>query len=178
MKRLLQLTLLALSGLLLASCGDPDLLQPSQKIGPMWVNRYGHSNAQSIWEYCDDSLSAAPGVQVTDCAVPWVDELFIGYGVRGQDAAQRDALWEARTWELSIDGHAVDLPSFNIADFDQELDGVPYAWRVWRIRLRKIPAGLHTLRYVMQVGQPVEGDPDAKSPGLYELIVNFTFEEK
>lgn len=178
MKTLTQISVLIVSMILLVSCGNPDLLRPSQKIGPMWVNRYGHSNAQSIWEYCDDSMTEAPGVQVTECIVPWVDELFISYGVRGLDKAQRDALWEARAWELSVDGYAIDLPAFNVADFSMEQEGEIYEYRVWRIRLRNIPTGLHTLHYVMRVNQQVEGDPVSQVPGIYELIVNFTFEEK
>ncbi len=91
------------------------------------------------------------------------------------DAAQREALWNATTWELFIDGHAVDLPAFNIADFEATQDGVTYQYRVWRIRLREIPEGLHTLSYVMHVNQEVDGVFDAQSIGAYELVVNFTF---
>ncbi len=123
-------------------------------------------------------MTEFPGIQTVDCTVPWVDELFIGLGVHAEDVAQRDALWDARTWELHIDGQTVDLPAFNIADFDSELDGANYEYRVWRIRLRKIPPGEHTLRYVMHVNQEIENDPEAQPVGTYELIVNFTFEEK
>jgi hypothetical protein len=144
----------------------------------MWVNRYGHTNAELIWEHCAASLPATPGVQTVECSVLWVDELWIGYGIRGVDETQRDALWAARSWELYIDGHAVDLPSFNIADFDVEIDGKTYSYRSWRIRLRKIPAGLHTLHYVMHVNEEIDGDPEAHSVGTYELIVKFTFPEK
>jgi len=178
MKRLAQSTLILMSVVLLASCGNPAMIRPSQKIGPMWVNRYGHTNSQSIWEFCDDTITETPGIQTTDCTVPWEDELFIGYGVRGMDKSQRDALWETKTWELTIDGHAVDLPAFNIADFDAEEDGTTYEYRIWRIRLREIPEGLHTLHYVMHVNREIENDPDAKVPGIYELVVNFTFEKK
>jgi predicted small lipoprotein YifL len=182
MKSLLRWMVLVFTAIAVASCGPADKLWPSDKIGPMWVNRYGHSNSQSIWEFCSDRMTITPGAQTTDCTVPWVDELFIGYGVRGLDAAQRDTLWAARTWELYIDGHEVDLPAFNVADFnmesDSELGGVIYAYRLWRIRLRKIPEGVHTLRYVMHVNQEVENDPQAQSPGTYELVVNFTFEGK
>jgi hypothetical protein len=178
MKHLTRMILPLIALILLSSCGPSDKLWPSDKIGPMWVNRYGHSNSQPIWEYCDDSMTGAPGVRTTECIVPWVDELFIGYGIRAQDAAMRDALWAARTWELHIDGHEVDLPAFNIADFDSDMEGVHSEYRLWRIRLRKIPAGLHSLRYVMHVNQEVAGDPLQQPVGIYELVVNFTFEEK
>ena len=178
MKNPSRLTFLLLTAIMLASCGPSDMIWPGDKIGSMWVNRYGHSNSTPIWEYCDDSLTNLPGVQTTDCTVPWVDELFIGYGIRGADKTQRDALWDARTWELYIDGHAVDLSAFNIADFSAEESGVKYEHRLWRIRLRKIPPGEHTLRYVMYVDQEIENDPEAQSPGTYELVVNFKFEEK
>jgi hypothetical protein len=177
MKSHFRLTFLILAVILLASCGPSDKIWPSDRIGPMWVNRYGHSNSQLIWEYCSDRLTAAPGIQTTDCSVPWVDELFIGYGIRGEDTVQRDALWAARSWELYIDGHEVDLPAFNVADFNAEQDGINYEYRLWRIRLRKIPEGMHTLRYVMHVNQGVENDPESQSPGTYELLVNFTFEK-
>ena len=162
----------------LVSCGPSDKIRPSQKIGPMWVNRYGHTNAEFIWDYCDDSMTESPGIRTTECKVPQVDELWIGHGIRAMDKSQRNALWEARTWELYIDGQAVDLPAFNIADFDAEEDGITFQYRLWRIRLREIPGGEHTLRYVMQVNQEVEGDPASQSTGTYELIVNFTVEEQ
>ena len=164
--------------ILLTACRPDDMIWPSNKIGPMWVNRYGHSNAQMIWKYCNEGMTETPGVQTTDCTVPWVDELFIGYGIHAVDETQRDALWEARTWELYIDGYTVDLPAFNIVDFDSELDGTTQEYRLWRIRLRNIPAGQHTLHYVMHVNREIQDDPGAQSPGTYELIVNFMFEEK
>lgn len=178
MKHITRLIVPVIIFLLLTACGPSDKLWPSDKIGPMWVNRYGHSNSPLIWEYCDDSMTETPGIQTTECTVPWVDELFIGYGVRATDTAQRDALWGARTWELFIDGHEVDLPAFNIADFGSDFEEIHSEYRFWRIRLRKIPAGLHTLHYVMHVNQEVEGDPLSQPVGTYELIVNFTFEEK
>ena len=171
-------TCILLSAIVLISCSPSDMIRPSQKIGPMWVNRYGHTNSEFIWNHCDDRLTETPGIQTTECTVPWVDELFIGYGIRGVDTSQRDALWETRTWELSIDGHPVDLPAFNIADFDSEQDGKTYQYRLGRIRLRKIPEGEHTLHYVMHVNQEVEGDPASQPVGTYELVVNFTFEKK
>jgi hypothetical protein len=123
-------------------------------------------------------MPATPGIETTQCTVPWVDELFIGYGVRGRDASQRDALWAARTWELSIDDRAVDLPAFNVADFEAPREGTTYQARFWRIRLRAIPPGEHTLHYVMHVNQEVEGDPEAQPVGDYELVVKFTFPDK
>jgi len=180
MKRKLRLLFGILCVALLAACGPDDMLWPSDKIGRMWVNRYGHSNSVSIWEVCPDAIMpGAPGTKISECTVPWMDELFIGYGVGAVDKETRDALWEARTWELYIDGYAVDLPAFNIADFDADLEnGLKYEYRVWRIRLRNIPAGEHSLRYVMQVNQQIANDPEGQSPGTYELIVNFIFEEK
>ena len=179
MKRtIFRVTYILASVILLISCGPSDVIKPGQKIGPMWVNRYGHTNAEFIWNHCDDTMTETPGIQTTECIVPWVDELFVGYGIRAVDKTQRDALWEARTWELYIDGYPVDLPAFNIADFDVEQDEGTYQFRLWRIRLRKIPEGNHTLRYVMRVNEEIEGDPSSQSVGAYELILKFTFEAK
>lgn len=178
LKKYFRLYFILLLAILLTSCAPDDMLWPSNKIGSMWVNRYGHSNSQPIWEFCPSTLTETPGVQTVTCTVPWVDELFIGYGVSTENTELRDALWNARDWELYIDGYAVDLPAFNIADFYEEENGEKIYYRVWRIRLRNIPAGEHTLRYVIHVNEKIENDPMSQSTGTYELIVNFTFEEK
>ena len=67
----------------------------------MWAQRYGHTNAQPIWGFCDESMTAEPGVQTVVCSVPWVDDLWIGTGVRAENEALCDALWEActATWK-------------------------------------------------------------------------------
>lgn len=143
----------------------------------MRVNRYGHSNAVAIWTYCSNAMPDEPGIQTVECKVPMVSELFIGLGVEGADKIQRDALWESRTWELAIDGYPVDLEAFNIADFDRNRDGRQYKHRVWRIRLRNIAEGKHSLHYVMQVNREVEGDPSSRISGTYELEVNFSVEK-
>jgi hypothetical protein len=85
------------------------------------------------------AMTETLGVQTIECTIPLVDELFIRYGIRAVDKSQRDALWKARTWELYIDGHAVDLPAFHVADFETEQEGKTYQFRLWRVRLRKIP---------------------------------------
>ena len=76
---------------------------------------------------------------------------------------------------LDVHWYQYHWPAFNIADFDADVEGEVYQYRLWRIRLRSIPEGEHTLRYVMHVNQEVEGDPDAKPVGTYELAVNFTY---
>lgn len=173
-----QVALLVLLGSILSSCARPEgMIWPSERAGKMRVNRYGHGNAPVIWDYCSNAMTAEPGIQTTECKVPLVSELFIGLGVAGADKLQRDALWAARTWELTIDGYAVDLNAFNIADFDSGQGGKPTKNRVWRIRLRDLTEGKHTLHYVMHVNQPVENDPTSATPGTYELVVNFTVEK-
>jgi hypothetical protein len=139
----------------------------------MWVNRYGHTNADWIGNYCDMSITDTPGVQTVECTVPKVDELWIGPGICGVDEDQREAIWQARTWGMYIDGYEVDLPAFNIADGTSD----DLYCRSWRIRLREIPPGEHTIRYVMNVNEEVEGEPDPDPLGTYELIINFTQEE-
>ena len=177
-RRVTQIFLLVFYASIVASCaGNSGMIRPSDKIGKMRVNRYGHSNSAVIWDYCSNAMTSEPAVQTTECKVPLVSELFIGLGVYGMDEPQRDALWEARTWELEIDGYPVDLPAFNIADFDSGRKGTMYEARVWRIRLRNLAEGEHTLHYVMHVNRELEGDPVSQSPGIYELVVNFTVEK-
>ena len=172
-----QIGLLVLFASLLTSCAHTsEMIRPSDKIGKMRVNRYGHSNAQSIWEFCSDAMTDEPGIQTTECKVPMVSELFLGLGCVGKDKLQRDSCWAARTWELTIDGYPIDLNAFNIADFDEEREGTQYHHRVWRIRLRDLTEGNHSLHYVIQVNQQVD-DGTPLQPGTYELLVNFTVEK-
>ena len=166
---------------LLVSCSPSSssdrMIKPSDKIGKMRVNRYGHSNAAVIWDYCPVPTFDEPGTQTIECTVPMVNELFLGLGITAEDKPQREALWDARTWELTIDGYPIDLKSFNIADFREEAEGITTQHRVWRIRLRNLTVGEHSLHYVMHVNQAVPGDPTSQIPGTYELVVNFTVEE-
>jgi len=141
--------------LVMVASTHSDLIRPNHKIGPMWVNRYGHTNADWIGNYWDMSITETPGVQTVECTIPKEDELSIGVGICGVDKNQREALWQARTWEMYIDGHGVDLPTFNIADSTSE----DLYCRARRIRLREIPEGEHIIRYVMHVIEEVEGDP-------------------
>jgi hypothetical protein len=177
-KNSLRFSWIVISALILMSCGSSDMIRPSQKIGQMWVNRYGHTNSEFIWDHCEDAMPDEPGSAAVECDIPWVDELFIGYGIRGLNTGQRDAIWDATTWELYIDDHPVDLPAFNIADFDGQDAGITYYYRLWRIRLRRIPEGVHTLRYIMHVDQELENVPDPRPVGTYELVVNFNFPKK
>ena len=174
-------SLILLIVFILAACSPSgasvDLIKPSDKIGKMRVNRYGHTDATLIWDYCPVHEFSEPGIQTVDCTVPMVSELFIGLGISATDKDQREALWEARTWELSIDDYPVDLPSFNIADFERDQGEKTTAHRIWRIRLRNLTPGEHSLHYVMHVNQAVPGDPAGQIPGTYELVVKFTVQE-
>lgn len=177
MKHLTWIPFVMLVAGILVSCTSSSsgthMIRPTGKIGPMRINRYGHPAAPAIWQFCNDAMPAEPGIQTTECTVPEVSELFLGLGCIGKDKAQRDACWDARTWEMYFDGYPIDLPAFNIADFDGERGGGIYKFRVWRIRVRNLTEGEHTLHYVMHVNQKVD-DETSLQLGTYELVVNFT----
>lgn len=80
-----------------ASCTPSDLIRPSDKIGSMWVQRYGYTNATPIWDFCDLPDMQTPGVYTTECMIPKIDELFIGVGICTADEDLREAIWQART---------------------------------------------------------------------------------
>jgi len=44
--------------------------------------------------------------------------------------------------------------------------------------MKQISAGEHTLHHVMHVNPEIKNYSNEQFPGAYELIVNFTFEEK
>jgi hypothetical protein len=178
--------------LALAGCAAPTptalpMLKPGDSVGGMIVQK-GASESQSppIWAFCSPSTGEKPGVTTEDCTVPALPELSIGHGWFTFDEATRDSEWKVITWELYLDGQAIDLNAFGTFDADLPQTGMPghdpneeviTKLRSWDVLLTNLKPGTHVLRSVTHQSEALDDGLGFSSPaGTYELIVNFTIE--
>jgi hypothetical protein len=147
--------------------------------------RSGGSEDPPIWAFCSPAFPN-PGVTTEGCTVPALPELAIGHGSFGIDEAHRDAVWNAQTWELYLDGQQVDLEAFGTEEGDLPLaPGQPgydpnkeviAKLRSWDVVLVNPTAGAHTLRSVMTLSQDADNGFHTMAGGTYELVINFAVE--
>ncbi len=148
---------------------DP-LLEPGEKIDDMVITT-GIENAFPLWRLCspkkvnDHSISADCG-EVSVCT-----NLAIGHTLGVMDLADSSIGWDDLNWELSLDGHPIDLEAFGVYDFvhpdfpSKPLGEVFRVLRVWDVVLVNPALGMHQLQGQAQ-------SPDGAEP--YTWIVNFT----
>ncbi len=126
------------------------LINPGDKVGSMTVTT-GQGNAD-IFSFCDPMPGA--DVKVSECAVPPVPNLGIGWGNLADSADQQESEWQAQTWELILDGYSVNLPAFGTVD-----SNIPQGHlRLWNIMIEGLTSGEHTLQYIIHEKQPGNED--------------------
>lgn len=135
----------------LAACGAPatptiDSLQPGESVSGMLARTMVDTNeADSMFNFCDPFFGINPPVEFfTDCNLPQMKNLFVGYGDFGTSQEDLERRWNEQTWELYINGRPVDLEAFGT--FDLNVAGNPA--RVWNIMLEDVSPGFHQVRYV------------------------------
>lgn len=181
------LTVLALAGCAAPTPAAVSMLKPGDSVGGMIMQKgAGESQSPPIWAFCSATGGDKPGVITEDCTVPALPELAIGHGWITFDEATRDSEWKAFTWELYLDGQAIDLNAFGTFDADFPMTGLPghdpneeviTKLRSWDVLLTNLKPGAHTLRSVIHQSEAVDdGLGGTYPPGTYELIVNFTIE--
>jgi len=122
-------------------------------IGDMVLATGQLESVTETWLFCDPFV-AEPGVFTRECEVPAIRNLLIGYGTFAGTTEELDSLWATISWDLTLDGHPVDLSAFGTFDQDDVLDG-PVKLRQWNVVIDKPTPGRHTLRYVCdEYGEP------------------------
>ncbi|RIK31277.1 MAG: hypothetical protein DCC56_03570 [Anaerolineae bacterium] len=152
MKLPLGTAFLLLTAMILSACQpssetpglpEADLLQPGDTIGAMRVvTSKPEDVSRTIFDYCDPYLGSQSVTLSFECQTPKTDFLFIGYGEIANSYDELDKRWEARTWELTIDGNPVDLPAFGTLDVN-----LGKKVRVWNVALENISPGSHVMQY-------------------------------
>lgn len=152
------------------------LLRPGDKIGQMSVET-SPSRTSVVWDYCPMAWSDKPGGEPVDCSMPWQPAVDVWAAWGAKDQALLEAGWEALTWEMYVDGQALDLSAFGTWDFDWAAeDGTPVRIRAWDLRLVNPSPGEHTLHYLMHINQEVSDGFAITQPRTMEMVLHVTVE--
>jgi hypothetical protein len=92
-----------------------------------------------------------PGTYRRRCSVPWVSQLYVGYG-EFAPPGEIDRVWRSLKWKAWLDGNRIDLESFGSSD--RKLPAYAPAGhrdvivRTFDVTIFTPKPGRHTLRYV------------------------------
>lgn len=72
------------------------------------------------------STVATPGEYTVECSMPVLPQLMVGYGANSPRTAKLlDAVWDATTSEVYVNGEPVDRSAFGALDADVPVTGMP-----------------------------------------------------
>lgn len=130
---------------------DQSLLQPGEEIDGMTLTT-GASDAPPLWAFCYYQ-EGNHGVEA-HCRVSQMPKLAIGHAFLAPGNILSQAEWSEITWELSLDGRAIDLNEFGTYNYALpriEPGSSPFRevfmkYTAWDIVLRDLQPGIHTLQ--------------------------------
>jgi hypothetical protein len=147
------------------------MLEPGEKINEMVITT-GIKDAFPLWAICspkkvnDHSISA-------DCGEISYNNLAIGHTLGVMDLVDSSIGWEELNWDMSLDGHPIDLKAFGVYEFvHPDFPSKPSPFRevfkrlrVWDVVLINPTPGTHQLQGQAQ-------SPDGAE--TYTWVVDFT----
>jgi len=177
MKKFLLFTFSLLTAVVILACqpawqsADDPLLKPGDKMDSMVITT-GTMGVPPLWAFCSAARESDSMIAV-DCHVPSLSKLAIGQPFDGADQALQALDWSALTWQLSLDGHPLDLATFglytyvlpDLASSPSPIREVFRQVKAWDVVLINPPAGIHTLYGIANS----EAD-------TYRWVVSFTIE--
>jgi hypothetical protein len=177
MKKPVHLLLLVLFAYIPVSCGGstPKLVGLGGKIGDMTVEEHPESQPLTdISTYCSGYHYSGfePGTETSDCEVPLLPRLQIGFSWAAKDATLLESNWSAMAWELHVDDYQINLDEFKLWPNN------PNNARGWAIDLVNLSPGKHIIRSLWRSEEPIDDGYQIYPPGTYESIVNLTVAEK
>ena len=149
---------------------DP-MLKPGEMIDDMVITT-GVENANPYWALCSSTKENDQSINV-DCGELSYANLAIGHTFAVMDLMPQSIDWEELTWEMSLDGHPIDLDAFGIYEFvtpdlapsPSPVREVFKQSRLWNVVLVNPNPGAHRLQGQAQ-------SPDGEE--AYTWAVNFT----
>jgi hypothetical protein len=149
---------------------DP-MLTPGEMIGDM-VLTTGVKNAVPFWILCSNTKENDHSIRV-DCGELSYAELAIGHTFGVMDLIRQCINWEDYTWEMSVDGHSIDLKAFGVSDIvrpnlvsrTSPVHERIRQERLWNVVLVNPTPGIHKLQGQVQSLDGAE---------TYTWVVNFT----
>lgn len=147
------------------------LLRPGETIDSMVVTT-GVKDAAPFWFFCSSTRENDYSIRV-DCGELSHASLAIGHTFGIMDVVLQYIDWEAFTWEMSLDGHPIDLQAFGVYDIvrpdlapsPSPVREVFKRVRLWDVVLVDPTSGMHRLE-----GQARSPDGAA----IYTWVVDFT----
>ena len=150
---------------------DP-MLKPGEKIDDMVITT-GVEHAYPLSDFCSATRENDHSIRVDCGELSVCANLAIGHTFGVMDLIPRSIGWEELIWEMSVDGHPIDLEAFGVSDFvhpDLALSPSPVrevfkVGRLWNVVLVNPTPGMHRLE---GQAQPRDG------AAAYTWVVNFT----
>jgi hypothetical protein len=93
-----------------------DVLQPGEKIDGMVVGT-GIKNAYPLSAFCTPKKENDHSIRVDCRELSMCANLGIGQAFGMMDLIPPSISWEDLTWQLSVDGHPIDLEAFGLYEF-------------------------------------------------------------
>jgi len=148
------------------------MLQPGEKIDDMVITS-GIEDAYPLSAFCSPTKENDHSIRVDCRELSFCANLAIGHTFGVMDLIPQSIGWDELIWEMSVDGHPIDLEAFGVYDFvhpDLALSPSPVrevfkVGRLWNVVLLNPTPGMHTLQ-----GQAQPRDGAAP----YAWVVNFT----
>jgi hypothetical protein len=149
---------------------DP-MLKPGEMISEM-VFTTGVDDTVPFWILCSSTKENDHSIRV-DCGDLSYDKLAIGHTFGVMDLIRQCINWEDFTWEMSLDGHPIDLKAFGVSNIvrpalvssPSPVREVFKQVRLWDVVLVNPTPGIHRLQGQAQ-------SPDGAA--TYKWVVNFT----
>ncbi len=150
MKKLAYILWVVLLASSLVSCVFPGYkLKPGDKIGDMTITNEWESGVLNFNEICsfeeltlDDTCEIPASITKFGISRAWAEDT--------QEAL--DLAWSSSKWEMTFDGHKVDLEPFGT--FDMELGGQKV--RAWNVYIVNPAPGKHEVRYDFNIENTME----------------------
>ena len=122
--------------------GAGNLIKPGDKIGEMTVEQGEPTLPYPLlWQFCEYMPDQHEPVESSiDCSVPRLSGMNIQFGWIATES-KLDSNWEALTWQLSIDGHTIDLEAFKQTEITYPVHQENNKSRQWIIVLKDLSPG-------------------------------------
>ena len=133
------------------------MLKPGDVIVDMVITS-GVENAFPLWAVCAPKKVDDRSI-IADCGDLSYDNLAIGHTLGVMDLVDPTIDWEELNWEMSLDGHPIDLQAFGVYDFvhpdfpSKPLGEVFRVLRVWDVVLEHPTPGMHRIEGQVQDGE-------------------------
>lgn len=147
---------------------DP-MLKPGETIDGMVITT-GIEDAFPLWAICSPRKVNDHSIRA-DCGEVSYANLAIGHTLGVMSLVPQSTDWEELVWEMSVDGHPIDLAAFGVYDFvHPDFPSKPFGEvfrviRVWDVVLVNPTPGTHRLQGRAQSQDGAE---------TYTWVVDFT----